>query len=97
MKQKRPSQLYFETASFLFKFLFLCIRPDRVIAVVLFHFEEQLEVGDECRSKLFQRNIAGLVPLFDELREVFVNDAVFPIAAQTFEFTDLRLVVHAQT
>ena len=30
-------------------------------------------------------------------REVFVNDAVFPIAAQTFEFTDLRLVVHAQT
>jgi hypothetical protein len=28
---------------------------------------------------------------------VFVNDAVFPIAAQTFEFTDLRFVVHAQT
>ena len=82
---------------FLLKFLFLCIRPDRVIAVVLFHFEEQLEVGDECRSKLFQRNTTGLVPLFDELREVFVNDAVFPIAAQTFEFTDLRLVVHAQT
>ena len=45
----------------------------------------------------FQRNTTGLVPLFDELREVFVNDAVFPIAAQAFKFTDLRLVVHAQT
>ena len=39
-------------------------------------------------GKLFQRNITGLVPLFDELREVFVNDAVFPIAAQAFEFID---------
>lgn len=39
----------------------------------------------------------ALYRFFDELREVFVNDAVFPIAAQTFEFTDLRLVVHAQT
>jgi hypothetical protein len=28
---------------------------------------------------------------------VFVNDAVFPIAAQAFKFTDLRFVVHAQT
>ena len=90
--QIRTAVLY---GCFLFKFLFLCIRPDRVIAVVLFHFEEQLEVGDECRSKLFQRNIAGLVPLFDELREVFVNDAcIFRIAvADFFEFTDLRLVV----
>ena len=92
--QIRTTVLY---GCFLLKFLFLCIRLDRVIAVVLFHFEEQLEVGDECRSELFQRNITGLVPLFDELLEVFVNDAVFPIAVQTFEFTDLRLVVHAQT
>ena len=92
--QIRTTVLY---GCFLLKFLFLCIRPDRVIAGVLFHFEEQLEVGDECRSELFQRNITGLVSLFDELREVFVNDAVFPIAAQAFEFTDLRLVVHAQT
>ena len=90
--QIRTAVLY---GCFLLKFLFLCIRPDRVIAVVLFHFEEQLEVGDECRSKLFQRNTTGLVPLFDELREI--NDAVFPIAAQAFKFTDLRLVVHAQT
>ena len=89
--QIRTAVLY---GCFLLKFLFLCIRPDRVIAVVLFHFEEQLEVGDECRSKLFQRNTTGLVPLFDELREVFVNDAVFPIAAQAFEFADL---LHAQT
>ena len=88
--QIRTAVLY---GCFLLKFLFLCIRPDRVIAVVLFHFEEQLEVGDECRSKLFQRNTTGLVPLFDELREVFVNDAVFPIAAQAFEFADLLLVI----
>ena len=92
--QIRTAVLY---GCFLLKFLFLCIRPDRVIAVVLFHFEEQLEVGDECRSKLFQRNTTGLVPLFDELREVFIHGTVFPIAAQAFKFTDLRLVVHAQT
>ncbi len=99
--QIRTTVLY---GCFLLKFLFLCIRPDRVIAVVLFHFEEQLEVGDECRSELFQRNITGLVSLFDELREVFVNDAVFPIAAQAFDRPALilvvltvRLVVHAQT
>ena len=88
--QIRTTVLY---GCFLLKFLFLCIRLDRVIAVVLFHFEEQLEVGDECRSELFQRNITGLVSLFDELREVFVNDAVFPIAAQAFEFADLLLVI----
>ena len=92
--QIRTAVLY---GCFLLKFLFLCIRPDRVIAVVLFHFEEQLEVGDECRSKLFQRNIAGLVPLLVELREVFVDDAAFPIAAQTFAFPDLRLAVNAHT
>ena len=57
------------------------IRPDRIVAVVLFHFEEQLEVRDKCRSKFFERNVADLIPLFDKLREVFVNDAVFPIAA----------------
>ena len=87
------------------------IRPDRVVAVVLFHSQEQLEVRDECRSKLFERNVADLIPLFDELREVFVHDSVFPIAAQAFEFADLllvilvmlaeygeqRLVVHAQS
>lgn len=28
------------------------IRPDRVVAMVLLRFEEQLEVGDERRSKL---------------------------------------------
>ena len=88
--QIRTAVLY---GCFLLKFLFLCIRPDRVIAVVLFHFEEQLEVGDECRGKLFERDVVDLVSLFDELREVFVNDAVFPIAAQTFEFADLRLVI----
>lgn len=87
------------------------IRPDRVVAMVLFHFEEQLEVRDKCRGQLFQRDVADLVPLLDELREVFVNDAVFPIAAQAFEFAYLllvilvmlteygeqRLIVHAQT
>ena len=92
--QIRTAVLY---GCFLLKFLFLCIRPDRVIAVVLFHFEEQLEVGDERGGKLAQGDVADLVTLFDELREVFVNDAVFPIAAQAFKFTDLRLVVHAQT
>ena len=61
--------------------------------MVLFHPQEQLEVGDESRSKLFERNVADLIPLFDELREVFVNDAVFPIAAQAFEFADLLLVI----
>ena len=61
--------------------------------MALFHFEEQLEVRDERRSKLFERNVADLVSLFDELREVFVNDAVFPIAAQAFEFADLLLVI----
>ena len=87
------------------------IRPDRVVAMVLFHSQEQLEVRDECRRKLFECDVADLIPLFDELREVFVHDAVFPIAAQAFEFADLlliilvmlaeygkqRLVVHAQT
>ena len=65
--------------------------------MILFYPQEQLEVRDKCRSKLFERDVADLIPLFDELREVFVHGAVFPIAAQAFEFTDLRLVVHAQT
>ena len=69
------------------------IRPNRVVAVVLFHSQEQLEVRDECRSKLFERNVADLVPLFDELREVFIHGTVFPIAAQAFEFADLLLVI----
>ena len=61
--------------------------------MILFHSQEQLEVRDKCRRKFFKRNVADLVPLFDELREVFVNDAVFPIAAQAFEFADLLLVI----
>ena len=46
---------------------------------VLLHCEEQFEVGDERRGKLFQRNVADLVPLPDELRQVLVNDAVFQV------------------
>lgn len=69
------------------------IRPDRIVAVVLFHSQEQLEIGDECRSKFFECDVADLVPLFDELHEVFIHDAVFPIAAQAFEFADLLLVI----
>ena len=61
--------------------------------MILFHSQEQLEVGDKCWSKLFECDVADLVPLFDELREVFANDAVFPIAAQAFEFADLLLVI----
>lgn len=34
-----------------------------------------------------------LIPFFDELREVLVNDTVFPIAAQTFEVADLLFIV----
>lgn len=63
------------------------------LASVLLHFEEQLEIGDERRSKLFKGNIADFVPLLDELREVLVNDAVFPIAAQAFEFAYLLFVI----
>ena len=69
------------------------IRPDRVVAVILFYPQEQLEVRDKCRSKLFERDVADLIPLFDELREVFVHGAVFPIAAQAFELAHLLLVI----
>ena len=69
------------------------IRPDRVVAVVLLGFEEQLEVGDERGGKLAQGDVADLVTLFDELREVLVHGAVFPIATQAFEFADLLLVI----
>lgn len=61
--------------------------------MVLFYFEEQLEVGDEYRSKLFEHDVAHLVSLLDKLREVFIHDAVFPVAAQAFEFADLLLVI----
>ena len=64
-----------------------------VVAVILFHFEEQLEVRDKYRSKFFECNVADLVPLFDELRKVFIRGTVFPIAAQAFELADLLLVI----
>ena len=69
------------------------IRPDRVVAVILFYPQEQLEVRDKCRSKLFERDVADLIPLFDELREVFVHGAVFPIAARAFELAHLLPVI----
>ena len=69
------------------------IRPDRVVAVILLGFEEQLEVGDERGGKLAQGDVADLVTLFDELREVFVHGAVFPIAARAFELAHLLLVI----
>ena len=64
-----------------------------VVAVILFHSQEQLEVRDKYRSKLFECDVADLVPLFDELRKVFIRGTVFPIAAQAFELADLFLVI----
>ena len=44
------------------------VRLDRVVAMVLLGFEEQLEVGDERRGKLAQGDVADLITLFDKLR-----------------------------
>ena len=85
------------------------VRPHGVGAMPFLHAEEQLEVRDEGGRKFFQGDVLHLVPCLDELRQMLVNHAVFPIAplalhlAHQFgvvlvvlpEHGEQRLVVHA--
>ena len=57
------------------------VRPHGVGAVVLLRAEEQLEVRDERRGELAQGDVAHLVALPDELRQVVIDGAVFQITA----------------
>lgn len=57
------------------------VRPYGVGTVVLLRAEEQLEVRDERRGKLAQGDVAHLVALADELRQVVIDGAVLPVAA----------------
>ena len=57
------------------------VRPHGVGAMPFLHAQEQLEVRDEGGRKLFQGDVLHLVPGFDELRQVLVNHAVFPVTA----------------
>ena len=60
------------------------VRPNGVGAMPFLHPEEQLKVRDEGGGKLFQGDVLYLVPCLDELRQVLVNYAVFPIAPLAF-------------
>ena len=52
--------------------------------MVLLGAEKQLEVGDECRGKFTQGNIAYFIAMFDELLQVVVNGAILSITALAF-------------
>ena len=69
------------------------IRPHGVGAVVLLSAEEQLEVGDEGGCQLTQGDVAHLVALPDELRQVVIYHAVFPVAALAFHLAYLLRIV----
>ena len=85
------------------------VRPYGVGAMSFLHPEEQLEVCDEGGGEFFQGDVLHLVPRPDELRQVLVNHAVFPVAALALhlahqfgvvlvvlpEHGEQRLVVHA--
>ena len=60
------------------------VRPYGVGAMPFLHTEEQLEVRDEGGGKLFQGDVLHFVPGLDELRQVLVNHAVFPILRWLF-------------
>lgn len=63
------------------------VRPDGVGAMVLLRAEEQFKIRDECRGKLAQGDVAHLVALSDELRQMVIDGAVFQVAAHAFHFS----------
>lgn len=69
------------------------VRPNGVGAVVLLCAEEQLEVGDEGGCQLSQGDIAHLVALLDELQQVVIYHAVFPVAALALHLAHLLRIV----
>lgn len=69
------------------------VRPHGVGAVVLLRAEEQLEVGDEGGCQLTQGDVAHLVALLDELRQVVIYHAVFPVAALALHLAYLLCIV----
>lgn len=84
------------------------VRPYGVGAMPFLHPEEQLEVRDEGGGEFFQGDVLHFVPCPDELGQVLVNHAVFPVAALALhlahqfgvvlvvlpEHGEQRLVVH---
>ena len=69
------------------------IRPYGVGAVIFLRAEEQLEVGDEGGCQLSQGDVAHLVTLLDELRQMVIHHAVFPVAALALHLTHLFRIV----
>ena len=69
------------------------IRPYGVGAVIFLRAEEQLEVSDEGGCQLTQGDVAHLVALLDELRQVVIYHAVFPVAALAFHLPHLLRIV----
>ena len=55
--------------------------------MVLLRAEEQLEIRNERRGKLAQGDVAHLVALSDELRQMVIDGAVFQVAALAFHFS----------
>ena len=51
--------------------------------------EKQFKIGDKSRRKFFESYITDFIPLLDKLRQMVVHSTVFPIAAFTFDFTNL--------
>lgn len=52
------------------------VNPYRVVTALLFGTQEDVEIGDESRSKLFQSNIADMVTGLDELFQVLIDPTI---------------------
>ena len=61
--------------------------------MVLLRAQEQFKIRDESGRKLFQRYITDLIALLDELFQMLVHDAVFPIAPQALYLAYLLFVI----
>ena len=56
------------------------VNPYRIVTALLFGAQEDVEVGDESRSKFFQRNIADTVAGLDELLQMFIDRAILVVS-----------------
>lgn len=61
--------------------------------MILLCAEEQLEIRDKSRSKFLQGNIADLVSLTDELRQMIIYGTIFPKTALALDFSNLLCIV----